>query len=193
MASGKKGRRRKPAARRAARRVSRPRPLPKAQRPAGRPRPHPTTRPPTPAPERRQAPPERRQAPPERRQAPRGEEARLLALARELASLETAGLAPGDRLRDAILRVTGDRVSAQPRTRAEKLRALALGWAREQVRLALQDIIGAAAAAGVARSDVEPDTLAWLLLAGADALMHESGDAAGDRLLALDQFIAPPP
>jgi hypothetical protein len=186
MASGKKGRRRKPAARRAARRVSRPRPLPKAQRPARRTRPHPTTRPPTPA-------PERRQAPPERRQAPRGEEARLLALARELASLETAGLAPGDRLRDAILRVTGDRVSAQPRTRAEKLRALALGWAREQVRLALQDIIGAAAAAGVARSDVEPDTLAWLLLAGADALMHESGDAAGDRLLALDQFIAPPP
>jgi hypothetical protein len=131
---------------------------------------------------------------PARRTAPRpSEEARFLSLARELTGPAAAGVAPGDRLRNALARLAGDRAPGPARTRAQKVRALSLGWAREQVRLALEEIIAGAVAAGAARSDVPAEMLAWLLLAGTDALAHESPEAAVDRLQALERLVGPGP
>jgi hypothetical protein len=120
--------------------------------------------------------------------APSEAERRLLALARELAGLGRDALpralralalayAPDAPLPRAIAR-------AFLQTRGDKTRALALAWAREQVRLALQELLEATppSARGMASS---PDTLAWLLLAGAEALAKEPPAAVSDRLKAL--------
>lgn len=63
--------------------------------------------------------------------------------------------------------------------RRDKTRALALAWAREQLRLALEDALRGAA------TFAEPATLAWLVLAACEALAHEPPSAAADRLAAL--------
>lgn len=75
--------------------------------------------------------------------------------------------------------------------RGDKSRALALAWAREQVRLAVADVLVAAVAAGQVRADVERDVLAWLVLAAADALAYEPPEAVPDRLKALREFLRP--
>ncbi|MBI4246401.1 MAG: hypothetical protein HY614_04350 [Candidatus Rokubacteria bacterium] len=77
------------------------------------------------------------------------------------------------------------------RSRRDKTHALALAWAREQVRLALGDILDRAAATGAARRDVARDTLAWLVLAAVEALAHEPGEAVPDRIRALREFLRP--
>jgi hypothetical protein len=71
------------------------------------------------------------------------------------------------------------------------VRALALGWAREQARLALRDVLDRAAKAGAVRTDLDRDTLAWLLLAAGEALRHEPPDAVPDRLRALLELVRP--
>jgi hypothetical protein len=67
----------------------------------------------------------------------------------------------------------------------DKTRRLALAWAREHVRLAILEVLQRAADAGVVRADVAPDTLAWLVLAGSEALGREPRDAAADHARAL--------
>ena len=70
-------------------------------------------------------------------------------------------------------------------TRGDKTGALALAWAREQVRLALQELVEAtppSARGGVA---TPAEMLAWLLLAAAEALALEPPSAVADRLKAL--------
>ena len=74
--------------------------------------------------------------------------------------------------------------------RPDKTRALALAWAREQIRLALQDLLEQEAHRGRIRGDLGADGLAWILLAGCEALAHEPAGAASDRirlLLALSE------
>jgi len=68
--------------------------------------------------------------------------------------------------------------------RREKTASLALSWAREQVRLSLEET--------VARSPrtrpvvgLAPDTLAWLLLAACEAFAHEPPSAVADRVRAV--------
>jgi hypothetical protein len=106
-------------------------------------------------------------------------ERRLLALARELGGLGRDALpgalralavayAPDAPLSRAVAR-------AFLATRGDKTGALALAWAREQVRLALQELLEVA----------PPEALAWLLLAGAEALAQEPASAVADRLRAL--------
>ena len=120
--------------------------------------------------------------------SPSEAEQRLLTLARELSGLGrdalpralralAAAYAPEAPLPRAIAR-------AFLQARGDKTRTLALAWAREQVRLALQELLEATppSARGMASS---PDTLAWLLLAGAEALAKEPPAAASDRLKAL--------
>ncbi|MBI1846393.1 MAG: hypothetical protein HY294_05175 [Candidatus Rokubacteria bacterium] len=70
----------------------------------------------------------------------------------------------------------------------DKTRRLALAWAREQVRLALAEVLERAAGAGAVRADVAPDVLAWLVLAGAEALSREAPEAAADHARALADF-----
>ena len=60
---------------------------------------------------------------------------------------------------------------------------LALAWAREQVRLALEERLIRAPARGAAAAD--PATRAWLLLAAAESIAHEPPAAVADRLRAL--------
>ncbi len=75
------------------------------------------------------------------------------------------------------------------RGRGDKTARLALGWAREQVRLVLGDALHRARAARLVRADVDADTLAWLWLAAAEALAHEPAAAVADRASALGAFL----
>jgi hypothetical protein len=66
--------------------------------------------------------------------------------------------------------------------RDDKTGALALAWAREQVRLALEELVRRAPARG---GWPDAATRAWLLLAAAESIAHEPPAAAADRLRAL--------
>jgi hypothetical protein len=112
-------------------------------------------------------------------------EQRLLALARELAAL---GVDPLPRAVD-LLAVAYAPDAPLPRAmyraslagRGDKTAMLALAWAREQVRMALEEIlIGSRTAVGLS-----PETHAWVLLAACEALAHEPPSAVADRRRAL--------
>ena len=66
------------------------------------------------------------------------------------------------------------------RSRREKTASLALSWAREQVRLSLEETI--ARSPKRPRLELTPDTLAWLLLAACEAMAHEPPSAVADRV-----------
>jgi hypothetical protein len=136
---------------------------------------------------------------PRRRLArPADAEARLLALAREVAALP-ADATLGDVMRlltrahapDAPLpRVVGQ---AWVRSRDDKTAALALAWAREQVRLAVEErLLRTPARVAIA---ADPATRAWLLLAAAESIAREAPEAAADRLRTLFELTGqvPPP
>jgi len=114
----------------------------------------------------------------------------LLALARELAGLGRDALpralralanayAPDAPLPGAVAR-------AFLESRGDKTRTLALAWAREQVRLALQEVLEATPPSARGAAATTPTaTLAWLLLAGAEAFAKEPPSAVADRVTAL--------
>jgi hypothetical protein len=76
------------------------------------------------------------------------------------------------------------------RGRGDKSAALALGWAREQVRLALVDALVRARGSRLVRADTDVDTLGWLWLAACEALAHEVPGAVSDRVQAFAAFMA---
>ncbi|HEV8473956.1 MAG TPA: hypothetical protein VGR82_14355 [Methylomirabilota bacterium] len=128
----------------------------------------------------------RRRPPPAK---PTDAERRLLALARELGGRDgdpwpgtlralAAAYAPDAPLPRAVGR-------AWLASRRDKTAALALAWAREQVRLALQEIIEATPPAERRPLAMAPELLAWLLLAGCEALAQEPPSAVADRVRAL--------
>ena len=123
-------------------------------------------------------------------------EERLLGLARDIARLPLAAalekLAAAWAHSAPLLR---DVAEAWMRSRGNKTSALALAWAREQVRLSLQEIVEATPKDQRGRIEATPDTLAWILLAGCEALAHEPASAVADRVRALLELIghaAPP-
>ena len=68
--------------------------------------------------------------------------------------------------------------------RGDKTKMLALAWAREQVRMALEEIlIGSRTGVGLAA-----ETHAWVLLAACEALAHEPPSAVADRRRALAEL-----
>jgi hypothetical protein len=75
------------------------------------------------------------------------------------------------------------------RGRGDKTARLALAWAREQVRLALVDVLHRARAPRAMRTDGDTETVAWLWLAACEALAHEPASAVGDRSHALAAFL----
>src|SRR3989475_5889849 len=105
-------------------------------------------------------------------------EKRLLGLSREIARLPLAAAlgklaaagAPGGPLLYEV-------ATAWTESRGNKTSALALAWAREQVRLSLQEIIEATPKDKRGRIEATPETLAWVVLAGCDALAHEPPSA----------------
>jgi hypothetical protein len=116
-------------------------------------------------------------------------ERRLLALAQRLGAGvdDPAGLAAA--LSTLTAQYAAD--AALPRamcgawlgSRKDKTAALALAWAREQVRLALRDVLERARTRGAL--GVDADTLAWLLLAACEALAYEPSSAVADRVRVL--------
>lgn len=104
-----------------------------------------------------------------------------LALSRALATL-AAAYAPSAPLPHLVYH-------AWVRSRDDKTATLALGWAREQLRLGLQDVVERALKTSRGGVDLEPETIAWLLLAGCEALAQEPPAAIADRLRALLQLI----
>ena len=67
------------------------------------------------------------------------------------------------------------------KNRREKTASLALSWAREQVRLSLEETIARSPRTRPALG-LAPDTLAWLLLAACEAIAHEPPSAVADRV-----------
>src|SRR5437763_4411109 len=124
------------------------------------------------------------------RPAPPSEaERRLLALARELGGLGRGALPDALRALAIAYAPDGPLSRAVARaflaTRGDKTGALALAWAREQVRLALQELLEATLPSAHGGPVAPPAALAWLLLAGADALAQEPASAVADRLRVL--------
>lgn len=66
--------------------------------------------------------------------------------------------------------------------RLDKTRVLAVAWAREQVRVALQELLEDERGRGRVRTDMTSDALSWILLAGCEALAHEPPGAATERI-----------
>jgi len=125
----------------------------------------------------------------------------LLKLAREIAALARER-PPGPTTLAAALEKLGAAFTSpnlQPlamleawkKTRDDKTRFLALAWAREQLRLALQELIQRLTDTTHARADVAPATLAWLLLASCEALAYEPAAAVPDRIGVLLDFTRP--
>jgi hypothetical protein len=79
------------------------------------------------------------------------------------------------------------------RGRDDKTARLTLGWAREQVRVALVDALARARDVTVVHASGDVDTLAWLWLAACEALAHEVPGAARDRVSALATFLTTRP
>jgi len=75
------------------------------------------------------------------------------------------------------------------RGRDDKTAELALGWAREQVRLALVDVLQRARPGRTAPAGGDAETIAWLWLAACEALAYEPATAVPDRIQALTAFL----
>jgi hypothetical protein len=115
-------------------------------------------------------------------------ETRLLELAGELAALPAsdsipaalrtlaAAYAPGAALPRATAR-------AGLQSQGDKMAVLALAWARERVRLALEELLARSPARGALPGSAE--TRSWLILAACEALALEPPSAVPDRLRAL--------
>ncbi|MGH7346938.1 MAG: hypothetical protein ACREK4_18665 [Candidatus Rokuibacteriota bacterium] len=67
------------------------------------------------------------------------------------------------------------------KARREKTASLALSWAREQLRLSLEETIARSPRARPVLG-LTPDTLAWLLLAACEAIAYEPPSAVADRV-----------
>jgi hypothetical protein len=115
-------------------------------------------------------------------------ETRLLALAGDLAALPPGGAVP------AALRTMADAYAPGaplPRAMArawlashgDKNALLALAWARERVRLTLEELLARIPARGVLPGS--PETRSRLILAASEALALEPPSAVADRLRAL--------
>jgi hypothetical protein len=71
----------------------------------------------------------------------------------------------------------------------DEARALAIAWAREQLRVSLAEVFTRAADAGELRATLPVDSLAWLVLAACEALADEPPQAAPDRLRLLAEWL----
>jgi hypothetical protein len=112
-------------------------------------------------------------------------ETRLLALAGELAALPAAGGVPAALRSLAAAYGPGSplpRAMAQAAlaSRGDKTATLALAWARERLRLALEDVLGRAPGRGPLPGS--PETRSRLNLAACEAMALEPPSAVADRL-----------
>jgi hypothetical protein len=124
-------------------------------------------------------------------------ETALLALARTLSELGEA--VPSSAMMTALDELALafragaplPRVLAQARNAAltDDARALAVAWAREQLRLSLGEILDRAIATGDVKVALPAESLAWLVLAACEALADEPPQAAPDRVRLLAEWL----
>jgi len=137
-------------------------------------------------------------AAPVRLPRPTAAELRLLTLAQEVAGL--ARDARGPHALDAAVQklaaafgppasLPGEVFQAWVRSRSDKTATLALAWAREQVRLGLQDVVERTPKGPRPRIDVDAATLSWLLLAACEAIAQEPPSAVADRVRSILELI----
>ena len=125
-------------------------------------------------------------------------ERQLLALAGRLSTIAREDEPPATSLRAAVEALltayaadgalAAALIEARRLARTDKRAALALAWAREQARLAIEDVLAREAKADRVRAVGPLDALAWLVLVAAESLVHEPAGVAVDRaetLLAL--------
>jgi len=106
----------------------------------------------------------------------------LLTLAKDLADAPLDGALR--RIADAFTpgaELPREVFNAWIKARPEKTASLALSWAREQVRLSLEETI-VRSLRGRPPLGLPPDTLAWLLLAACEAIAYEPPSAVADRV-----------
>jgi hypothetical protein len=117
-------------------------------------------------------------------------EQRALPIVTELARVANAKEAPRVKLEGAMeiifgaygesdLDFSGLFLNGWLRAREEKDLRLTLAWQREQIRLCLRDILAEGAAAGSFRADLEPETLAALILNAAEGCLLQSATQGG--------------
>jgi hypothetical protein len=149
----------------------------------------------------------RRPPPPKRRRArpspPRGAEAALLALARELQGIGAAEPSSRRALVTALEHLARAFATDAPLAaalaqsaspaRRTKTAALALAWAREQVRLGLEEIFLRVERDAPGPPGMPSGTRAWLAMAACEALARETREAAADRLQTLIQWATDAP
>jgi hypothetical protein len=150
-----------------------------------------------PLPKRR--PSGQRSPPPAKPARPSAAETALLTLARTLTAVTASERSPRAAVTTAldVLGVAFEagarlpRALAQARTTGlrDEACALAIGWAREQLRLSLGEILEGAAAAGAVQVTLPAESLAWLVLAACEALADEPPQAAPDRLRLLAEWL----
>jgi len=106
----------------------------------------------------------------------------LLTLAKDLADAPLDGALR--RIADAFMpgaELPREVFNAWIKARPEKTASLALSWAREQLRLSLEETI-VRSLRGRPPLGLPPDTLAWLLLAACEAIAYEPPSAVADRI-----------
>jgi hypothetical protein len=110
-------------------------------------------------------------------------EALLLSLAKDLAGspLDKALPALASAFAEASAELPRELFAAWIKSRHEKTASLALSWAREQLRLSLEETI-AQSPKPPATPALTPDTLAWLLLAACESIAYEPPSAVADRV-----------
>jgi hypothetical protein len=121
-------------------------------------------------------------------------EAALLALAGDVARLAASGASLRDGLALIVAACTDPklrRARLAALLNADESRSLALAWAREQLRVALEELL-ARQVAVVLRRDLPAEDLAWFLLAGCEAIAHEPPGDADDRMDALLRLVREP-
>jgi hypothetical protein len=129
-------------------------------------------------------------------------ELRLLTLAQEVAELSrdagrTHALAAAVQKLAAAFgppaSLPGEVFQAWVRSRTDKTATLALAWAREQVRLGLQDVVERTPRSPRPRIDADAATVSWLLLAACEAIAQEPPSAVADRVRAILELIGHAP
>ena len=76
-------------------------------------------------------------------------------------------------------------LDAWQRAHRDKRTALALGWAREQLRIAVADLLERETKAGRLPAEAPRDALAWLIVVASEAAASESAASVTDRVDAL--------
>jgi hypothetical protein len=120
-----------------------------------------------------------------------------LDLARRIATIATEPPPAPTSLRAALTQMTTAYASqatvffdAWKRARTDKRAALALGWAREQLRLAVVELLGRDARTGRLRTQVSHDSLAWIIVALGESAVADTTDAV-ERIDALTIVLGP--